>query len=446
MLLNKTFKNIFCINLKFRKQKRKHMKEQAKYFNLTNMKFFNAIANKKNPAKGCLQSHLELIKMAKKNNWENILILEDDCDFKEVMCIDFPEDWDMVYFGANVNHLIGDDYISDANKDQWVRAAVWTTHCYAINNTMYDILIEGLQKTKEAIDKYYCMEIHPKYNCYTLDNMIAGQRDCYSDIEGKQVAYCFKTPAMLQKIKMCRHEMLEEEVIKVKNNLFTDEELPKVSILTPTYNRRKFFKLAISNFLRQDYPKDKLEWVILDDGKQPIKDLLPKDKRIRYVKIKTNKRLTIGKKRNLCVKYATSDYFVCMDDDDYYFDYSVTARIKTLLSNPGKELIGCSKLCCYSLNNKTTYQVGADHQVGEASIAFTRKFFEERKFNEFISTGEGHLFIESRKDRIVRMPFSFVMIVLNHKTNMTKDLRHADTESMNIRLPQDILDLLKDIQ
>ena len=34
------------------------------------------------------------------------------------------------------------------------------------------------------------------------------------------------------------------------------------------------------------YPKEKLEWVIIDDGEDPIEDLLPKDdKRINYIKL-----------------------------------------------------------------------------------------------------------------------------------------------------------------
>ena len=36
-------------------------------------------------------------------------------------------------------------------------------------------------------------------------------------------------------------------------------ELPKVSIITPTYNKKSFIPLAVHNFLSFDYPQDK--WV-----------------------------------------------------------------------------------------------------------------------------------------------------------------------------------------
>ena len=41
-------------------------------------------------------------------------------------------------------------------------------------------------------------------------------------------------------------------------------ELPKVSILTPVYDRKKFLPLMISNMIHINYPKNFLEWVILD--------------------------------------------------------------------------------------------------------------------------------------------------------------------------------------
>ena len=54
---------------------------------------------------------------------------------------------------------------------------------------------------------------------------------------------------------------------KINNNL------PFVSVCTPTYNRRVFIPQLIKNFLLQDYPKDKLEWIIIDDGEDKVEDL-----------------------------------------------------------------------------------------------------------------------------------------------------------------------------
>ena len=46
---------------------------------------------------------------------------------------------------------------------------------------------------------------------------------------------------------------------------------PLVSICTPTFNRRPFIKAAIECFKHQDYPLERMEWVIIDDGTDKIR-------------------------------------------------------------------------------------------------------------------------------------------------------------------------------
>ena len=43
------------------------------------------------------------------------------------------------------------------------------------------------------------------------------------------------------------------------------EDLPQLSILTPTWNRKRFLKLMICNVTGFEYDKKKLEWFIIDD-------------------------------------------------------------------------------------------------------------------------------------------------------------------------------------
>ena len=61
-------------------------------------------------------------------------------------------------------------------------------------------------------------------------------------------------------------------------------DVPLVSCIMPTYNRRAFVPYAINYFLRQDYENKEL--LIVDDGTDPVKDLVPADKQIRYIRIK----------------------------------------------------------------------------------------------------------------------------------------------------------------
>ena len=47
----------------------------------------------------------------------------------------------------------------------------------------------------------------------------------------------------------------------------------EVSVVTPTYNRRKFIPTLIGIYQTQTFPKDKMEWIIIDDGRDKVEDL-----------------------------------------------------------------------------------------------------------------------------------------------------------------------------
>ena len=83
--------------------------------------------------------------------------------------------------------------------------------------------------------------------------------------------------------------------------------MDEISILLPTYNRRKFLPFIIRNLKVQDYPHKNLQLVIYDDGDEPlIEDYTTFKNAIKPIKLKllrnkqsNNKnRISIGEKRN----------------------------------------------------------------------------------------------------------------------------------------------------
>src|SRR4051812_20555321 len=88
---------------------------------------------------------------------------------------------------------------------------------------------------------------------------------------------------------------------------------PLVSCLMPTRGRRPFVGLAVACFLGQDYGRREL--VVVDDGPEPIGDLLPPDSRIRYERVP--RATSLGAKRNLACELAHGDVLVHWDDDDW---------------------------------------------------------------------------------------------------------------------------------
>ena len=419
---NNTFDKIVCINLKHRIKKKKFMLRQAKDYNL-DINFFEAVALPNDPAHGCLLSHLEILKQAKAEKLNSILILEDDCKFlREGVLPKVPDDWDMLYLGGNIDAVFNNE---DPN---WVKGAIWTTHSYGVSSSLFDKLIDNLKKYKREVDRYYKEEIHTKYNCYILKNFFTTQKIGYSDIEGRVINYDIDRLHCDKPLDFADHEIIGGNSYQYKLKLnYPESLLPHISIITPTYNRKKLFDIWISNYNRIDYPKEKIEFIIVDDGQDNLRDKLPNDIRIKYIKIQTenNKPLTIGRKRNLGVKYANYNIIVHMDDDDYYPSYSVKTRVKILLQNRMKGCVGCTQIGCYDIYNKVSFSIADTRtlRISEASMAYTRKFFEERKYNENIGRGEGGLMIRGRESQIVQIPYIFVIIALTHKTNITKDLR-----------------------
>ena len=61
--------------------------------------------------------------------------------------------------------------------------------------------------------------------------------------------------------------------------------LPGVSIVTIVHDWSEFFVLFQYHWDTLDYPKEKLEWIIIDDTKEYHSHLLPEDDSIIYLSI-----------------------------------------------------------------------------------------------------------------------------------------------------------------
>jgi hypothetical protein len=102
---------------------------------------------------------------------------------------------------------------------------------------------------------------------------------------------------------------------------------PLVTCVMPTYNRRAFVPQAISYFTRQDYPDREL--IVVDDGTDPVADLIPDDPAIRYVRLPARK--TIGAKRNIACEQARGEIIVHWDDDDWMADWRLRYQVEAFL-------------------------------------------------------------------------------------------------------------------
>ena len=420
----------YCINLKERKNKKNYIKKHFKKFGISNYNFFFAEKHK-NPIRGCLESHLSVIKLAIQNNYKSVLIFEDDVKLLNNLEVleNVPSDWDMLYLGGTVHRIINRD------NPNWTKVCCWTTHAYIINlnnNNLINLILSSQNYDKE-IDRFYLEYIHKNYNCYMINPMVAIQKEGFSDIENREVNYNFMQKT-LEGLMLPEHSINNGNyVLKLPD--IQDDDLPNISIITPTYNRRKIFHIALNNFENFIYPKNKIEWIIIDDTPEhlyTLDDILPKDPRIKYHLIKSDKLMYISQKRNIAVSKASNDIIVHMDDDDYYPPESLLARVKILMKykNEGIRCVGCSKIGVYDLiNNVSSMSSDSPISLSEASMAYTKDFWTERNFDNNAKIGEHKYFTETRLNEIIDIPYSFVIIAINHKNNFTSSLRNINNNN-----------------
>jgi glycosyltransferase involved in cell wall biosynthesis len=100
-----------------------------------------------------------------------------------------------------------------------------------------------------------------------------------------------------------------------------------VSIITPTRNRDRFLKRALTYFRSQDY--ENIEWLILDDSPQRTESLDDIDDRnIFYQHV--GEKVPIGEKRNILIEKAKGEIIIQFDDDDYYAPNYVRSMLSAL--------------------------------------------------------------------------------------------------------------------
>lgn len=218
---------------------------------------------------------------------------------------------------------------------------------------------------------------------------------------------------------------------KNKKQVQTQEEWPKVSILTPLYNRNKWLPMMLANINNFDYPKEKLEWYILDsqDGdedvrlipdeftKKNIQDLIhPVKLRYEYI----DRKFTIAEKRTYLSKNMTHPWFANMDSDDIYIDCYLKYSIKLCKKNKvglcgSPQMIFIYPHLDYRI---TAIECQAKRQMHEATMVGTKKYL--RSMNYYTKNdekGEGASLVDGNEANVVKSECALQMICVCHNTN-----------------------------
>ena len=207
-----------------------------------------------------------------------------------------------------------------------------------------------------------------------------------------------------------------------------------------------------------NYDKNLIEWCVLDDGKDKlfteknIKKYIDIIKPIKLNYVYQNNKKNIGQKRNQLVKLSNNKIVIFMDDDDIYMNnylkHSVDRLKKTKCG-----LVGSNQMLFTFPNHNyrlSMIQCGAKRQIHEATMCFTKKYYNSMGGFEESSKGEGAKMIDFNENNVDLTDIRQVMVCVSHSNTISKEMFYTKRNKLKkmyfkeIEILQDILEIKYD--
>ena len=162
----------------------------------------------------------------------------------------------------------------------------------------------------------------------------------------------FTLPKMIDEI-----EGYLQEVVQISAQKQTDlperkedgtitEDLPTVSVIIPTYNRKDMLRDTLHSLARQTYPNDCFEVIIVDDGSTDGTEEIERERfpfTLRYFR-QTNQGATAA--RNLAARQSGADVLVFLDDDILVEPDYLTFLIREQATSRQRIVVGTVSIQC----------------------------------------------------------------------------------------------------
>jgi hypothetical protein len=164
-------------------------------------------------------------------------------------------------------------------------------------------------------------------------------------------------------------------------------DLPLVSCIMPTANRRRYVSEAIRLFLAQDYPEK--EQVVLDDGEDSVADLIPKHPQIRL-----DRRHSLGVERNVACEVARGSIIVHWHDEDWYALWRLSRQVIEIVNSRAD--LSYARMLFFDPAAQSAwenvYPLGAAPWMYGATFCYRKSIWQQSQFVD--NTGcEDNLFV-----------------------------------------------------
>jgi hypothetical protein len=232
--------------------------------------------------------------------------------------------------------------------------------------------------------------------------------------------------------------------------------LPKISILIPTYNRPNFIPFVLRNLLIQEYPHKLLQVVIHDDGEIPFiqnyEEFSSAIKPIKLKYIRNKTKLSIGEKRHKLIQNANNNLVVFMDDDDLYEPTYISHSFDTLKKN-NSGCVGCNKMIFiyppYTKDDFYALDCGDNKKlIHEATLMMTKSWYNKTQGFLHSNKAEGLGLTESCKLKTISLtnPLYNMTAVVHGKNTIDKEKfkdENMKLDSKNISFEEKTTEFIK---
>ena len=194
---------------------------------------------------------------------------------------------------------------------------------------------------------------------------------------------------------------------------------PLVSVCTPTFNRRPFIPIMFDCFRAQTYPKDRIEWIIVDDGTDRIRDLVEKSgiPQIKYFEVE--EKMSLGAKRNFMHSKCSGTIIVYMDDDDYYPPERISHAVEKLTENKEALCAGSSEMYVYFKHIQQMWQCGpyGPNHATAGTFAFRKEMLKDTRYEDHAALAEEKAFLKNYTIPFVQLDPYKTILVFSHEHN-----------------------------
>ncbi len=206
------------------------------------------------------------------------------------------------------------------------------------------------------------------------------------------------------------------------------ENKPKLSIIIPLYNSKRYIKETIESILSQNF-KD-FEIIIIDDASNDeslkiIENISKKDKRIRVLKNKTNK----GKAGtvNVGFKYTKGRYITFSDADDIFYQERLKKQVEFLDAHPEIDMIYGNIIKFWKDGKEKIYSAVEFKNTEEALLRLKKESKKTEKIQE------GYKILDSKK-YIPGTSIMFKRKIIDSGIKMDENLRNSEDCDFNFQI------------